>query len=204
MDSWLEKNCQFVIRIKDRHLVKQVLEEYPTDAADPGLLRDAIVYLGGAHCWMEHPVRVVEFKDEKQRVYRIVTSRFDLSAREIADLYRQRWQIELFFRWMKQHLKFAKLYSYKPQAVWNHILMAMIAYSLMFLVRMQVQTSKTEWEILQLVRVYAHRSWIAFLVAVNKQPSGKTKGRQKREHPPNKLKPISCDVALVNPSKKHK
>ncbi len=204
MDRWLEQNCRFVTRINSHHLVKQVLEEYPTEASDPNLLRDAIVYLGGTFRWMEHPVRIVEFKDDQERVYRVATSRFDLSAREVADLYRRRWQIELFFRWMKQHLKFAKLYSYQPQAVWNHILLAMIAYSLMFLMRMQTQTSKTVWELLRLVRVYAFRSWEAFLNAVNKRPSRKTKGRQKSKYPPKQLKPLGCEVALVKPSKKQR
>lgn len=200
MDEWLEKNCRFLIRINGNHLVKQVLEAYPTN--DPDILRDAIVYLGGSFRWMKHPVRLVEFRDEKGRIYRIATSRFDLSAREIADLYRSRWHIELFFRWMKQHLKFAKLYSYQPQAVWNHILLAMIAYSLIFHMRMNMRAPKTVWEFLDLLRVYAFRSWEGFQHKVNQRPSGKTKGRQKRKEPPNPLKPIACGVALVKESKK--
>lgn len=204
MDKWLEQKSQFVIRINHHHRVKQVLEESTTDAADPDLLRDAIVYLGGTFRWMKHPVRLVEFKDDKGRLYRLATSRFDLTAREIADLYRQRWQIELFFRWMKQHLKFAHLYSYKPQAVWNHILLAMIAYSLLFLVRMETRTAKTVWELLRLVRVYAFRSWGALLDLVNKRPSGKTKGRRRRQGPPKSYRPESGDVALMKQAKKHR
>lgn len=204
MDKWLEQQCRFVVRINTHHLVKQVLEEYATDPSDPNLLRDAIVYLGGSFRWMKHPVRIVEFRDEKGRLYRVATSRFDLSAREVADLYRQRWQIELFFRWMKQHLKFAKLYSYKPQAVWNHILLAMIAYSLVFLMRMQMQAPMTTWEFVQLVQVYAHKSWLAFLKRVNKRPRRKSKGRGPRKGPPKPLKPESCDVALVKRSKKQR
>ncbi|MDG0810165.1 IS4 family transposase [Cohnella rhizosphaerae] len=202
MDQWLERDCHFVLRINTHHLVKQVLEAYPTDASDPGLCRDAIVYLGGTFRWMEHPVRLVEFRDEKGRLYRIATSRFDLSAREIADLYRQRWQVELFFRWMKQHLKFAKLYSYKPQAVWNHILLAMIAYSLIFLLKMQTKANQTPWQLLRLIRVYAFRSWRGFLEAASKVPRGRTKGRQARKTPAPPLQPQHCDVALTKPSKR--
>ncbi|WP_276358473.1 IS4 family transposase [Cohnella caldifontis] len=204
MDQWLVQKCRFLIRVKERHQLRQVLEEYPTDPSDPNLLRDAIGYLGSpsSSVPMEHPVRIVEFHDEQGRLYRIATSRFDLSAREVADLYRQRWQIELFFKWMKQHLKFAKLYSYKPQAVWNHILLAMIAYNLVFLLRMQTRAPKTTWEVLRLIRVYAFRSWNAFLEALSKRPSGKTKGRQKRKDPPKPLKPESCGVAIVQQPKK--
>lgn len=204
MDRWLVQESRFVIRINHHHLIKQVLEAYRTDPQDPNLLSDSIVYLGGSFRWMEHPVRVVEFKDETGRVYRIATSRFDLSPREVANLYRQRWQIELFFKWMKQHLKFAKLYSYQPEAVWNHILLAMIAYSLMFLLRMQTQVSKTTWQVLRLVRVYAFRKWTSFLKVLNKRPTGKTKGRRPRTEPLQTRKPENSDVALVKESKTQK
>lgn len=204
MDGWLEQKSQFLIRINHHHAVKQVLEEYPTDSADPGLLRDAIVYLGGTFRSMVHPVRLVEFLDEKGRTYRIATSRFDLTAREIADLYRQRWQIELFFRWLKQHLKFAKLYSYKPQAVWNHILTAMIAYCLIFLLKMEKQFTPTTWSLLCLVRVYAFRPWSAFLEVASRSPSGKTKGRQAQNGPPKSQVLRSGNVALVKRSKKQR
>jgi hypothetical protein len=204
MDKWLVQQSRFVIRINHHHLIKQVLEAYRPDPYDPNLISDAIVYLGGKFRWMEQPVRVVEFKDDTGRMYRIATSRFDLSAREVADLYRQRWQVELFFKWMKQHLKFAKLYSYQPEAVWNHILLAMIAYSLMFLLRMQTQVTKTTWQVLQLVRVYAFRKWTSFLEALNKQPSGKTEGRRPSKEPNSSRKLEPSDVAWVKVSKKQK
>ncbi|WP_189007192.1 IS4 family transposase [Paenibacillus marchantiophytorum] len=204
MDRWLLQECRFVLRINGHHAIKQVLLETATDPSDSLLLRDAIVYLGGSFRWMEHPVRLVEFHDEQGRLYRIATSRFDLSAREIANLYRQRWQIELFFKWMKQHLKFATLYSYKPQAVWNHILLAMTAYCLMFLIRMTAKSPKTTWELLRLLRVYAFRNWEAFQKAMNKPVKRKTKGRQRRKEPPEPLKAKSCHVALVKPSKKQR
>lgn len=204
IDKWLEQKSRFVMRINHHHLVKQVLEEYGTDPQDPSLFRDAIVYLGGTFRSMKYPVRLVEFQDDKGRMYRVVTSRFELSAREVADLYRQRWQIELFFKWMKQHLHFAKLYSCKPQAVWNHILLAMIAYCLMFLVRMQTRTSKTIWEFLRLVRVHAFKDWSQFLNALNKSAARTSKGRQKRKDPRKPLEPQSCGVALVKPSKKQR
>ena len=116
MDEWTEKNVRFIIRLHDRHVLKQVVEEKETPAGDPGVLRDAIVYMGSENHRMAHPVRLVEFLDDQQRVYRVASTRFDLSAREIADLYRRRWQIELFFKWMKQHLKLGKLYGYKPNS----------------------------------------------------------------------------------------
>ncbi|MFC0471312.1 transposase [Halalkalibacter kiskunsagensis] len=54
------------------------------------------------------PVRYIEFVDEKGRTYRILTTRFDLTDQQIMDIYRNRWVIELFFKWIKQHLKLPK------------------------------------------------------------------------------------------------
>ncbi|MBB6675529.1 IS4 family transposase, partial [Cohnella nanjingensis] len=198
MEDWIAHNRKFVMRLNTRLIIHQVLHEDACDPADPLLLRDAIVFLGKGKHLMKAPIRLVEFKDEQGRLYRIGTTRFDLSAREIADLYRQRWRIELFFRWMKQHLKFAKLFAYKPQAVWNHILIAMIAYVLLYLVRLMKQIPQTLWQTLRLLRVYAFRSWDDFVKAASKRPTGQTRGRQKRERPPPPYIAESCDVAIVS------
>lgn len=202
MDAWIAGNRKFIMRLNKRLLVKQVLHEEATDPADPLIKRDAIVYLGHAKAGMHSPIRVVEFLDEQGRLYWIGTTRYDLSAREIADLYKQRWQIELFFKWMKQHLKFARLFAYKPEAVWNHILIAMIAYALLFLIKMKNEVPQTIWQFLRLLRVYAYRDWNSFLTAASKRPSGKTRGRRKREGPPPPYIAETCDVALIKVGRK--
>lgn len=197
MDAWVAGNQKFIMRLNKRLLVKQVLHEEATDPADPLIKRDAIVYLGHPNGGMDSPIRLVEYLDEQGRLYRIGTTRFDLPAREIADLYKQRWQIELFFKWMKQHLKFARLFAYKPEAVWNHILIAMIAYALLFLVKMKNRIPQTLWQTLRLLRVYAYREWNSFVLAASKRPTGKTRGRRKRKEPPPPYIAESCDVALI-------
>lgn len=202
MDRWLEQGTRFIVRLS-HHKIKQTLEAYPTDPDDPNLLRDAIVYFG-ATSKMKHPIRLIEFRDEKGRLYRVATNRYDLSVREIADLYRHRWRIELFFRWMKQHLAFAKLYSYKPQAVWNHILLAMIAYSLLFLLRLGTQTKKSLWELMRLLRVYAFRSYKVFLEVLYERPVRSSLGRQKLKDPPPKVVAHGQGVALVKQPKKRR
>ncbi|WP_192598312.1 transposase [Sporosarcina limicola] len=54
---------------------------------------------------MQHPLRIIQTEDRNGNSVTIVTSCFDLSAKEIADLYRYCWKIETFFKWMKQHMK---------------------------------------------------------------------------------------------------
>ena len=68
---------------------------------------------------------------ETGKEYVFLTNRFDLSALTIADLYRQRWQIELFFKWVKQNLKIKTFYGTSRNAVLIQIWTALIAYLLL-------------------------------------------------------------------------
>uniref|UniRef100_UPI003570DF48 transposase n=1 Tax=Paenibacillus faecis TaxID=862114 RepID=UPI003570DF48 len=71
----------------------------------------------------------------------------------MADIYRQRWLIELFFKWMKQHLRLVKLYSYDPQGIWNQIFIALIAYAIAMLIQVISETRMSLWEVLQSLRL---------------------------------------------------
>ncbi|UKS27135.1 IS4 family transposase [Paenibacillus sp. HWE-109] len=178
--KWAEANIRFVVRIQANSKTT-VIQARPVPEDDPGLLRDADVQMVvPKHPDQKVTLRLVEFKDDKKRIYRVVTTRWDLSAREIANLYRDRWMIELFFKWMKQHLHLAKLYSYKPDAVWNQIYMTLLAYGLCILVKLQTKTTKSTWEVLKLVRIYVMMSWEKFLAALNRAPTRSSKGRRKK------------------------
>ena len=138
----------------------------------------------------------MEYKDDEGKVYRVVTNRWDISAFEVSEIYRYRWKIELFFKWMKQHLKVVNLHNHKPEAVWNQIYLAMIAYGLSELIRIETQTGKSNWDIVKLLRIYWHDTWERFLSALHRKPSRTSKGRQKkakrgrpRKHP-KKLKAV--------------
>ncbi|MFB4170157.1 IS4 family transposase, partial [Virgibacillus sp. JSM 102003] len=153
MDEWMDKKVLFAVRINDIHKTT-ILENYETQGEK--ILKDAKVVMGSKP--MKHPVRLVEFKDEEGRKYRIVTSRWDLSAEEVAELYRCRWMVELFFKWIKQHLRLVKLQSTKPQGIWNQIFFAMTAYCLALYVQITEETKKSAWQTLELLRIYAERS----------------------------------------------
>ncbi|PTY76103.1 hypothetical protein B5V89_19015 [Heyndrickxia sporothermodurans] len=73
----------------------------------------------------------------------MVTNRWDITAEQVAEIYKQRWQIELFFKWIKQHLKLVKLFNYKPEAVWNQLWLAMIAYALSEIIKIKTRVNKT-------------------------------------------------------------
>ena len=71
---------------------------------------------------MQHDLRLIETKDTEGNQVLILTNDFRESAEEIGDIYRYRWQIEIFFKWIKQHLTVKHLYSTGYQAVENQIL----------------------------------------------------------------------------------
>ena len=120
-----------VARIQKRSKTRILENTRLLPAEDPNLLLDADVLMAIPDQPQETMrLRLIEFKDDKERTYRLITSRWDVTAREIADIYRARWDIELFFKWMKQYLRLAKLYSNKPCAVWNQIYMTLIAHAL--------------------------------------------------------------------------
>ena len=78
--------------------------------------REYLVSIGSAQKKMDNHLRLVEFYDDTGKLYQIVTNRFDLSAKDISELYRSRWQIELMFKWMKQHLQVNHIHGRKEQS----------------------------------------------------------------------------------------
>src|SRR5699024_11824009 len=74
----------------------------------------------------ENVFRKIRILDSKDNELILLTNRFDLSADEIAEIYNSRWAIELFFKWMKQHLSIKKFYGHSEQAVHNQVYIAMI------------------------------------------------------------------------------
>jgi hypothetical protein len=178
MDRWAENKTQFVMRINNSHITT-ILEERAIPEGTR-ILKDAIVLLGGASKSMKQSIRLIEFEDEKGRFYRVVTTRYDLRAEEIAEIYRHRWLIELYFKWMKQHLRLVKLFSYKPQAVWNQMFMALIGYLLMLKLKRNGNFSKSPWKILEALSAHLAKTWESFIAEVERKPTKKSKGRQRK------------------------
>jgi len=199
MDQWVNDGIRFVMRINNNHILN-ILDEQELPEEGP-ILRDATIRLGVSNP-MKCALRLVEFVDDKGRTYRIVTTRYDLSAGEIAEIYRNRWLIELHFKWMKQHLRLVKMFSYKPQAVWNQLFMALIGYLLVLKIKREEKLTRTPWKILEATVVYIARSWKTFLAEVRRKPTRKSKGRQIKaggSPPPISLESRIGWIKLNNP-----
>lgn len=135
----------FVSRLR-KNAVIRLLEtfERPEDST---VLSDEMILIGTTQNRAENAFRLIKVLDSKGKELHLITNRFDLSADEIAELYKSRWAIELFFKWMKQHLNIKKFYGQSEQAVHNQVYIAMIVYCLNVLAQLNTNSSKTYLQI---------------------------------------------------------
>ena len=89
----------------------------------------------------------------KPKTYIFLTNNFELDALMIADLYKNRWRIELFFKWIKQHLKIKKFWGHSENAVKTQIWMAICTYLLVANLKKQFNLKASLYEILQILSV---------------------------------------------------
>ena len=118
------------------------------------ILTDAEIELTVYKSRKDYPenLRLVRYYDEEQdREFMFLTNAMDLTAQQIADLYKHRWQIELFFKWLKQHLKIKKFWGTTENAVRIQISAAIIAYCLVVIVQHDMQLKRSTYEVLQIL-----------------------------------------------------
>lgn len=185
-DQWLKNEVLFVVRINEKHAVLRVEQEYEVPP-NTGIVRDAIVQLGSAYTQTERTLRLIEFLDQEGRRYRVVTSCYSLSSLEVAEIYKQRWMIELFFKWIKQHLRIVKVYSHEPQGVWNQIYLALIAYAIALLIQRESGTRLTHWQVLQTVRCSWDKPFTLIQKELHRKALRSSRGRQKSDRPPKSV-----------------
>lgn len=142
----------FVIRSRD-NLQHRVLRECPADCTT-GVLCDQHIVLAGKHTSADYPIpmRRIEFRDaERDRSFVFLTNNFELDALLVAKLYKSRWQIELFFKWIKQHLRIKSFIGNSPNAVSIQIWTAITAYVLVAIVKKQLGVQASLHAILQIL-----------------------------------------------------
>lgn len=120
------------------------------------ILSDAEIELTVYNSRKDYPdnLRLVRYYDEKQgREFMFLTNAMDLTAQQIADLYKNRWQIELFFKWLKQHLKIKKFWGTTENAVRIQIAAAITAYCLVAIVQHDMKLKRSTYEVLQILSI---------------------------------------------------
>ena len=91
--------------------------------------------------------------EENKREFIFFTNALDISPMMVAELYHQRWQIELFFKWLKQHLKIKKFWGNSENAVRIQIYSAIISYCMMAIVQKKMRIERPIYEMLQIVSI---------------------------------------------------
>lgn len=149
-----ELDSYFVVRSKKN--LQFNVETYLPVNEKLGVISDQIGVLKGFYTSKDYPreLRKVAFYDkEMNRTFIYLTNNFELSAEQIAMLYKNRWQIELFFKWIKQHLKIKSFWGTSENAVKIQIFSAIITYSLVAIVGHDLQINRSTYEILQILGI---------------------------------------------------
>jgi len=120
---------------------------------EKGILADDYVILGESLDKYPDELRQVRYWDENQKKeYIFITNNFELQAKQIADIYKARWQIELFFKWIKQNLKIKTFLGTSKNAVLTQIWIAMIYYLLLSYIKFQTKFKKSLLELTRMVK----------------------------------------------------
>ena len=147
-----EAKCFFVTRAKS-NLKAQRRYSHPIDRST-GLICDQTIVLTGFYSKQDFdtPLRRVRFKDPiTGKCLVFLTNNFALPALTITELYRCRWQVELFFKWIKQHLRIKVFYGTTENAVKTQIWIAVSVYVLVAIIRKRLNLSASLYEILQIL-----------------------------------------------------
>jgi len=144
----------FVTRAKDNMNYRR-LYSHAADKAN-GILYDQTIMLNGYYALKDYPVKMrrIKFYDEETgKVLIFLTNNFHLSAPEIAKLYKHRWKIELFFKWIKQHLKIKSFWGQSENAVKTQVWIAVSVYVLVAIAKKKFMIQQSLYEILQVLSI---------------------------------------------------
>ncbi len=144
----------FVTRAKSNTKFKRLYSR-PVDKTT-GLICDQTISLTGFYTKKDYPekLRRVKFRDANtKRTLVFLTNNFSLPALTIAQLYRSRWQVELFFKWIKQHLRIKNFFGTSENAVKSQIWIAVSVYVLVAIMKKRLNLQESLYTILQILSV---------------------------------------------------
>jgi len=144
--------CFFVLRTKKNTQYRRT-DSRKVDRST-GLVCDQTIKLTGAKSMKDFPesLRLVKYRDkERDKTLIFITNNFYLPAITIADLYRSRWHVELFFKWIKQHLRIKSFYGTSENAVKSQIWIAVSVYVLIAIIKKRLEVERSFHTILQIL-----------------------------------------------------
>ena len=147
-----EQHAFFVTRAKTNMAYRRVYSRKVDKTTD--LIYDQSIKLTGYYKKREYPeyLRLIKFRDaDTGIVYIFLTNNFKLEALIIAQLYKERWKVELFFKWIKQHLKIKSFYGNSRNAVYCQIWIAISTYLLVAIVKKKLKLEQSLYTLLQVL-----------------------------------------------------
>ncbi|NMF01556.1 IS4 family transposase [Aneurinibacillus aneurinilyticus] len=153
-DRMTDDGYFFLSRLRKNAVIREVYNfKLPENTA---VLSDQMVLIDTTKNRTENYFRLLKVMDSKGNDLHLITNRFDLSAEEISEMHKSRWAIELFFKWIKQHLCIKKFYGQSEWAIHNQVFIGLIVFCLHVLVQLE---TKSERKILQISRYLKAALW---------------------------------------------
>lgn len=145
----------FVVREKHK-MSFNVVQDKSYNNPDTGIMADQIIRFTGNKTKNNYPEelrRVVFYDKEGNRTFVFYTNNIDITAEEVALLYKYRWRCELFFKWLKQHLRVKEFYGTSENAVKIQIYAAIIAYCLVAIVQSEMNLKMDTFDVLRILNI---------------------------------------------------
>ncbi len=147
-------NAFFITRAKGRMDFRRI-KSHPSDKAN-GVQCDQSILFNNFYPARDYPqkIRRIKFYDhESKKTFIFLTNNFHLQATDIARLYKQRWKIELFFKWIKQHLKLKSFWGQSENAVKTQIWIAISVYVLIAIAKKKFMIQQSLYEMIQILSI---------------------------------------------------
>jgi hypothetical protein len=144
----------YVTRAKDNMNYRRLYSQEKDIAS--GVLYDQSIMLNNHYASNDYPVKMrrIKFKDEQTgKEFIFLTNNFKLKASDITQLYKHRWKIELFFKWIKQHLKIKSFWGQSENAVKTQVWIAVSVYVLVAIAKKRFMLKQSLYEILQILSI---------------------------------------------------
>ena len=147
------KDAFFVVREKHKMLFEVVLDKNYNNP-ETGVMADQIIKFKGHKTKKQYPKelrRIVFYDKEGNRTLVFYTNNFNITAEQVALLYKYRWRVELFFKWLKQHLRVKEFYGTTENAVKIQIYAAITAYCLVVIVQEELKLEMDTYDVLRIL-----------------------------------------------------
>lgn len=147
------KEVYFVVREKHK-MSFEIVDDKDYNNPSSGIMADQIIRFKGHKTQKQYPKnlrRVVYYDQDGNRTFVFYTNNYEVTAEQVALLYKYRWRVELFFKWLKQHLRVKEFYGTSENAVKIQIYAAIIAYCLVVIVQENMKLTLQTYDVLRIL-----------------------------------------------------